>query len=163
MTRARRIVDCADERPWTPRWGKWVLSSLARRGESRQHSCQPPIRQFFLRSSDHRGACRRGLPGSRSLFSRLASRPSEMRFAPSRKALCSPCAPTAEGHASAKIASLKLTKPYPYGPGDTFDPTCASGPDEAGSGAFASEGSGVPANLAGVPFVDDCTMRSRCC
>jgi len=66
-----------------------------------------------------------------------------MRFAPGRKALCSPCAPTAEGHASAKIASLKLTKPYPYGPGDTFDPTCASGPDEAGSGAIASEGSGA--------------------
>jgi len=80
-----------------------------------------------------------GRLGSRSLFPRLASRLSEMRFAPGRKAVCSPCVPTAEKHASAKIASLKLTKPYPYGPGDTFDPTCASGPDEAGSGAIASE------------------------
>jgi len=145
----------AEERRWTPGRGTRVLRSLARRGESRQHSCQPPTRHIFLRSSDHRGACRRG-SGSRSLFPRLASRLSEMRFAPSRKALCSSCAPTAEGHASAKIASFKLTKPYPYGPGDTFDPTCASGPRRGRQRGDRERGIWC-ANLAGIPFVDDCT------
>ncbi len=62
LTRERRIATRADERPWMPRWGKRVLRSLARGGENRQHSCQPPIRQISRRSSDHRGACRRGSP-----------------------------------------------------------------------------------------------------
>ena len=157
------LSTCADERPWTPRRGKWVLSSLARRGESRQHSCQPPIRQIFLRSSDHRGACRRGLPGSRSLFPRLASRPSEMRFAPGRKALCSPCAPTAEGHASAKIASLKLTKPYPYGPGDTFDPTCASAPTRPAAGRSRARDLVYPQTLREFRLSTIAPLRSHGC
>ena len=146
LTRERRIVDRADERPWTPRWGKWVLRSLARRGENRQHSCQPPIRQISLRSSDHRGACRRGSPriekplsAARAAFIRNALRSEQesalLALRANRRRACECQDRQFQAHQA--LSLWAATRPA--------------------AGRSRASRSGAPANLAGVPFVDDCT------